>query len=86
MNIHELKTHTDYFNQVAIGRKHFEVRKNDRDYQSGDILHLKNFCPESKEYKYGYVLAEVEYILKGGQFGIEEGFVVMSIKIIQVKQ
>ena len=82
MTIHELKTHTKYFQAVCYGGKNFEVRKNDRNYKVKDLLHLKNYCPIKKEYGFGYVIAEVEYILQGGNFGIEEGFVVMGLKIL----
>lgn len=82
MIIHELKTHTQFFEQVAYGGKNFEVRKNDRAYKVGDLLHLRNYNPEEKLYKYGHIVAEVIYVLEGGQFGIENGYVVMGIKII----
>lgn len=85
MEIHHLKTHTDYFNQVAHGNKTFEVRKNDRNFQTFDILCLENYDGQNNQYKYGYVLAEVTYILKGGQFGIEDGYVVMGLKILIAK-
>ncbi|MGO3604927.1 MAG: DUF3850 domain-containing protein [Enterococcus malodoratus] len=43
MKIHELKLNTDYFSAVEAGRKRFEIRKNDRDYQVGDLLALSSF-------------------------------------------
>lgn len=71
--------------QVASGAKNFEIRKNDRDFQRYDVLHLRNWDDHKNEYKYGDVLAEVTYILKGGQFGIQEGYVVMGLKILSSK-
>ena len=38
---HDLKILPEHFNAVADGRKPFEVRRNDWDYQVGDILHLR---------------------------------------------
>ena len=43
MKIHELKLDTFYFDDVKSGLKTFEIRKNDRDYQIGDLLALSSF-------------------------------------------
>ena len=82
MKIHNLKTHTDVFLDVAIGAKKFEIRKDDRNFHTGDILNLEKFNPETEKYEYGYVLAKVDYILVGGQFGIQKGYVAMSITVL----
>lgn len=42
---HELKTLPVYFDAVKRGDKTFEVRKNDRDFQTGDVLILKEYDP-----------------------------------------
>lgn len=41
--IHELKIETDYFISVLDGSKNFEVRLNDRDFNSGDSLLMKEY-------------------------------------------
>ncbi len=38
MSTHNLKTWMPFYQDVIDGRKTFELRKNDRDYQVGDIL------------------------------------------------
>lgn len=43
MKIHELKLDTFYFDDVKSGLKTFEIRKNDRDFQIGDLLSLSRF-------------------------------------------
>ena len=40
MKLHELKIKDEYFNAIIEGKKTFELRKNDRDYQVGDLIHF----------------------------------------------
>lgn len=87
---HDLKTWKEYFEEIWEGRKTFEVRKNDRNFQVGDTLNLVEMDlggygmtdHDLSRFPTGRTIqAEVTYILKGGLFGIEEGYVVMSIEI-----
>ena len=40
MKIHELKLDTEFFDDVKLGKKNFEIRKNHRNFEVGDTLHL----------------------------------------------
>jgi hypothetical protein len=42
---HDLKTWPQYFQRVVSGEKTFELRKNDRGFQLGDTVTLKEFDP-----------------------------------------
>ena len=84
--LHELKTWPTYFQAVKDGRKRFEVRKDDRGFEVGDDLLLKEFVPADyydpgdKEGYTGEILhRKVSYILKGGEYGIEKGHVVLGL-------
>ena len=79
MTIHELKTWKEYFEEVFNGRKTFEVRKNDRNFKKGDIIILQEWDNETQDYTGRQMARGVSYILQGGQFGIENGFVVMAM-------
>ncbi len=43
--VHELKTWPGPFKAMKDGLKHFEFRRNDRDYKEGDILFLNEWEP-----------------------------------------
>jgi len=76
--IHVLKTWPAYFKEVLIGRKTFEVRRDDREFQVGDTLRLVEWSQQTGHT--GRALdRRVTYVLPGGEFGIEEGYVVMGI-------
>lgn len=87
MRMHELKTQQPYFEHVWDGEKPWEIRYNDRDYQVGDILWLREFdLEENVNNGGGYsgreVIGVVRYILKDF-VGLTEGYCCMSVKIIE---
>lgn len=87
---HILKTMPDYWDAVDRNEKPFEVRRDDRGFQKGDILILRRlkknpvndkWFEESHSYGgYKELRRKITYVLTGGQFGIEPGFVVMGLK------
>jgi hypothetical protein len=64
--------------------KTFEIRKNDRNFQLDDILHLKEIDDVSKEYTGFEMFLKVIYIHQG--VGLEEGYVCMSVERIEFKR
>jgi len=50
MTRHELKIWPEYFEAIWEYKKTFELRVNDRNYQVGDLLHLREWDPEVKMY------------------------------------
>lgn len=79
--IHYLNTWPQFFDAVERGDKNFEVRKDDRAYQAGDTLILAYYDPNKPNdptYREP-VTRLVTFVLAGGQFGVEPGFVVMGL-------
>lgn len=60
--IHELKIWPKFFEDVAFNRRPLEVRKNDRDYQVGDFLQLREFDPGTEEYTGKQVYKQVIHV------------------------
>jgi Domain of unknown function (DUF3850) len=79
MTVHKLKTFPAFFKDVYWGRKKFEVRYNDRNFQVGDTLCLQEFDGMTQMYSGQEISKIVTYILDDPRF-VKEGFVVMGIK------
>ncbi|MDU7031650.1 DUF3850 domain-containing protein [uncultured Robinsoniella sp.] len=77
---HELKIYPKYFEDVISGKKKFEIRKNDRKYCVGDVLLLKEW--DNIKYSGKEVKAEVIYLLDDKFIGIQPGYVVMGIELV----
>lgn len=74
---HELKTWPEPFSAILRGNKRHEVRVNDRGFNEGDVLHLREWDPDTKQYTRDGVFMVVTYISRG--FGLPENLVCMSI-------
>lgn len=77
---HDLKTWPVVFDALLTRAKSFEVRRDDRDFAVGDLLLLREWDNAAGEYTGRSMRALVTYLLPGGQFGIELGYVCMSIR------
>ncbi len=75
---HELKIQPQYFKDVMLGLKRFEIRFNDRNYQVGDTLILNEFNPNTKRYTGEQVTRKIDYILNDVD-GLEPDYVILQI-------
>lgn len=64
INIHYLKTDSQYFQAVRDGKKTFELRRNDRGFKIGDILVLMEI-DHSGNYMKRAITTKITYILEG---------------------
>lgn len=76
--IHELKTWPVFFQAMVEGLKPFEARLNDRAYQTGDLLLLREWNPDTLAYTGRESKKVVTYILSG--WGVQAGHVVMGLR------
>lgn len=77
--IHELKIAPEYFEKVLSKEKTFEFRYNDRDYQVGDILKLKEY--DNGQYTDREISVQITYILQYFE-GLQSNYAILSIKHI----
>jgi hypothetical protein len=85
MVVHILKTVMPVWDAIYAGEKTFEVRKNDRFFQKGDLVILRKID------EYGHYVKKLNHettdlqfkigwMLQGGQFGIESGYCVFQLE------
>lgn len=84
MNKHCLKIHKEHFNNVKAGTKTFEIRNNDRAFQKGDSVLLREFDPSGTIESHKYSGRELEFKI-GDVYPIDAERVVFSLLPIEVK-
>lgn len=94
MKLHELKILHKYLLDVDLGNKTFELRKNDRDYQVGDLIRFIDIreddstaknqiepnIDENTLYRITYVLKDVE------KYGLDRDYCILAIKKLDIKE
>lgn len=80
--IHELKCDPKYFRRVFDAQKNFEVRKNDRDFQIGDTIRLREYDRDAKEYTNRELFFKISYILSHFDYpdGLKDDYCVLGLK------
>lgn len=79
MQIHALKIQPKYFTEVLHGKKKFELRKDDRGYQVGDLVTLQEYS--NGEYT-GREIKNIPiiYILRNcPEYGLKEGYCILGL-------
>lgn len=79
--VYELKLSALFYEDVARGRKRFELCKNDHNIKVGDKVRL-NEC-RSGDYTGRYIEAEIVYKLENYS-GLEGGYCILGIDVINV--
>jgi len=77
MKHHKIKILSKYFKEVVKNNKNFELRKNDRDYQAGDMVTLQDY--ENGQYTGLEKTVTIKYVLKDcPEFGLYDGFCIFG--------
>lgn len=74
---HDLKCDTDSYQLLVKGVKLFEIRNNDRLFQTGDRLRLREVSREGIETGY-FSFFGVTCVVSG--YGLKEGYVALGVE------
>lgn len=80
MTEHILKCWPEFFQETWEGRKTFELRKNDRDYQVGDTIILREWDNVAERYVGRRITGEIVYLVEGGKFGLDEEWCIFQLE------
>lgn len=95
MKLHELKILHEHLIDISIGKKTFELRKNDRDYQVGDLIRFIDVREDDSTANKNQIepnidentLYRITYVLKGvEQYGIDTDYCILAIKKLDIKE
>ena len=83
MTVHKIKLYEAFCNPVLHGDKTFEVRFNDRNYQTGDYVKFIPIDDDGIEFEHAveHKTYEITYVLGG--WGLKDGYVVFGIKEVE---
>jgi len=76
---HDLKCWPEVFSAFLSGEKTAEFRRDDRGFAVGDTLLQREYSPATDSYSGRTLKLMVTHKVPGGQFGIPEGFCVLSV-------
>lgn len=75
----EKKVLPEYYKEIRSHRKMFELRKDDSDYEVGDILILREW--DGEKYTGGRTRREITYILRNcPEYGLMDGYCILSLQ------
>lgn len=83
MIVHKLKIWPVFFIAVVNGKKFFEIRKMDRDYQVGDEILLQEYSHSESAYTGREVSCRITYIYRSNDF-LKDNHGVIAIKMIDI--
>lgn len=78
---HPLKVWPEFFQATIQTRKTWELRKNDRGFQVGDLLQLQEYDPDTEAYTGRETFSEVVYVLENFE-GLQPGYAILGTEVL----
>lgn len=76
----EKKILPEYYKEIRTHRKMFEIRKDEDNFQVGDIIVLREW--DGEKYTGNKTRREITYILRNAEgYGLKEGYCILSLQV-----
>lgn len=85
MKVHDLKCWPEPFQAIVDARKRHEFRRDDRAFEVGDLLLLREWNPDRADYTGRMLMVQALYISRGPEFDLPAGYAVISIQPIRLE-
>lgn len=83
MKLHQIKIEQKYFELILSNRKHFELRKNDRNYKTNDIVLLQEFNYWTQSLTKREILIRIKEVFKDlEKYGLQDGYCIFEFDIL----
>lgn len=79
MIVHHLKILPEYYRDVYLGLKKFEIRKNDRNYKEHDVLILNEWNPVNQKQTGRVLVRHVDAVFTDLP-GLDKDYCVLQLK------
>ena len=77
--IHQIKLEAEFFDDALSGRKSFELRKNDRNYEEGDMLEMEEVKDGAKTGR--KCSKRIVYMMENFE-GLENGYCILGCELL----
>ena len=89
MIVHEVKSWPEYFTPISYGYRFHELRRNDRNYKTGDYMLLREFDPILNDYTSDTMMVQITDITSSttpcaeSENALDPDFCILSIKVVE---
>lgn len=81
---HVKKIQSKYFWDILNNNKRFEIRKNDCNYQVGDIVKFVEYNGDKQVETNSYIVVKITYILKDiPEYGLDKDYCIFGFTICE---
>ena len=84
MKMHVLKINILYLLDILYHGKSFEIRKDDRGYEVGDLIHFVDANGNEFTESFDKLVFRITYILRDvPQYGLDKAYCILAIEAIK---